>query len=185
MSGRGYRLGPMDRPRRRWTVPMLAALLPLALILGAWYGSDTGRLPGVVRDAFGVDRQDVVYDDVMDLIAGEYYRPVSRDQRLARSLGGAVKSLDDRFSNYFSPKAYARFQELTNGEFQGVGLNVQAAKNGLRVMSVFPHTPASRGGRRAGHLIVAVGGVPLRGRSSDEATALIKGPAGTQVRLTY
>src|SRR5919107_2054327 len=170
----------MDR-RRRWTAPLLAALLPVALILGAWYGSDPGRLPGGLRDAFGVDRQDVVFDDVMDRIAGQYYRRVDRDELLDKSLQGAVESLDDPFSSYFGPKAYARFQELTAGQFQGVGLNVQGESRGLRIMSVFRDTPASRAGLRAGDLIVAVGDTTLRGRSADQATALIKGPAGTEV----
>jgi hypothetical protein len=72
-------------PRRRWQVPVLLALLPLALIVGAWFGSDPGRLPGPVRDAFGVQAQTGVYDEVMDRIADSYYRKVDRDELLDRS----------------------------------------------------------------------------------------------------
>src|SRR4051794_31894648 len=175
----------MPRTRRRWTVPLLAALIPVALIVGAWFASDPGRLPGVVRDAFGVDRDDVVYGDVMDLIAKQYYRKVDRDQLLDRSLGGAVASLDDPYSNYFSPGDYSHFQEMTSGGFQGIGVKVEAEDGGLRVVSVFAGSPARRGGLRPGDLIVAVDKTSLRGKSSQESTALIKGPAGTSVALTY
>jgi carboxyl-terminal processing protease len=172
------------RSRRPWLVPFLVALLPIAAIAGAWFGSDPTRLPGPARDAFGVDEQTALYGEVMDRIADEYYREVDRDELLDRSLEGAVDSLDDRFSAYFDPKGYSHFQEMTTGEFQGVGLNVLGAEAGLKVMSVFDGGPADRGGVRAGDLIVKVGDRSLRGRSAQEATALIKGPAGTSVQLT-
>jgi carboxyl-terminal processing protease len=174
----------MRRRHGRWVVPVLLVLVPVAFVVGAWAAADPGRLPGGVRDLLGADEQATLYDDVIDRIAGQYYRPVDRSQLLDKSLDGAVKSLDDRFSNYFSPQEYARFRETTSGEFQGVGLNVAADPRGLRVVSVFANTPASRGGLRREDVIVAVDGRPLRGRSADEAVALIKGPRGSAVTLT-
>src|SRR3712207_3006014 len=183
-EGTGVPSDGMSRRRRR-LVPVLIALLPVALVLGAWIGSDPGRLPAPLRDAFGVEEQTAVYDEVMDRIAETYYRPVDRDELLDRSLEGAVRSLDDRFSAYFDPDDYAHFQEVTQGEFQGVGLNVEAVARGLRVVSVFDGSPADRGGLRPGDVIVEADGTSLRGKTSQEATALIKGPAGTRVELTY
>jgi carboxyl-terminal processing protease len=171
--------------RRRLLVPALVALLPVVLVLGIWIGSDPGRLPGFAQDAFGVDRDAVVYDEVVDRISDEYYRPVGRGRLLDEALRGAVESLDDRFSAYFDARDYAHFQEATSGEFQGVGLNVQEVRRGLRIVSVFDDSPARRAGLRGGDLVVAVGDTPLRGKSSAESTALIKGPAGTEVELTY
>ena len=46
------------------------------------------------------------------MIERDYYRNVDRDELLDKSLGAAVDSLDDRFSNYFSPKDYC---ELPGG----------------------------------------------------------------------
>ena len=42
-----------------------------------------------------------------------------------KSLGAAVESLNDHFSNYFSPKDYTSFQEDTEGQFEGVGMTVE------------------------------------------------------------
>jgi len=173
------------RRRRRLLVPVLVLLLPVVLIVGIWIGSDPGRLPGFAQDVFGVDRDALVYDEVVDRITEEYYRPIERDDLLDEALRGAVESLDDRFSAYFDPRDYAHFQEATSGEFQGVGLNVREVKRGLRVVSVFEDSPAERAGLRDGDLIVSVGDTSLRGKSSAQSTALIKGPAGTEVELTY
>jgi len=174
----------MLRRRRRWVVPLLLALLPVALVLGAWMGSDASRLPASVRDALGADPQTDVYDEVMDRLSNAYYRELDRDDLLDRSLEGAVDSLDDRFSAYFDPDAYAHFQELTEGEFQGVGLSVEAVERGLRIVSVFDGSPAARAGLRPGDVVVEADGTSLRGKTAQEATALIKGPAGTRVEVT-
>src|SRR5215217_340572 len=55
---------------------------------------------------------------------------------------------------------------------------------GLRVLTVFADSPAQRGGIRAGDLIVGVDGHSLAGKTAEQATALIKGPAGTTVTLS-
>ena len=89
----------------------------------------------------------------------------------------------DRFSNYFSPKLLARFDEEIEGRFSGVGLSVTEAKDGLHVVKVFKGSPAEGGGIVVGATIVSVDGKPIAGLGSTAATELIKGPEGTAVTL--
>jgi carboxyl-terminal processing protease len=170
--------------RRAARGPLLAVLVPLVLIAGIWLGGHPSSLPGPVRDVFVDDSQGRLYDQALDVIARDYYRPVDRDALLNTSIEAAVKSLNDRFSNYFDPKSYKSFQEATNGAFEGVGMNVEQADEGLRVLTVFDGSPAKKGGIKAGDLITKVNGRSIEGKSSNAATALIKGPAGSSVTLT-
>ena len=62
-------------------------------------------------------------------------------------------------------------------------MSVNEVARGLRVLTVYDDSPAQRGGIRKGDLIVSVGGKSLAGRTSQEATTQIKGPAGTEVTL--
>jgi carboxyl-terminal processing protease len=164
--------------------PLLAVLVPVLLIVGIWLGGHPSWLPGPVRDAFVDDSQGRLYDQALDVISRDYYRPVDRDALLNTSIEAAVKSLNDRFSNYFDPKSYKSFQEATNGAFEGVGMNVEQADQGLRVITVFDGSPAKKAGIKAGDLITKVNGRSIEGKSSNAATALIKGPAGSGVTLT-
>jgi carboxyl-terminal processing protease len=172
------------RRRRRPLVGILLVLLPVFLVAGVWLGGHPDKLPGFARDAFVDDQQAQVYQEALDLIQDDYYRPVDRKQLLDKSLGAAVKSLDDQFSNYFSPKDYSSFQEATSGQFEGVGMTVDEAKRGLRVMTVYAGSPASKGGLKSGDIITKVNGRSIAGASSEASTAKIKGPAGTSVTLT-
>jgi carboxyl-terminal processing protease len=158
--------------------------IPLALILGIWIGGHPDHLPGFARDTLVSDSDGRLYQEAVDTIERDYFRRVDRRQLLNTSLGAAVASLHDQFSNYLSPSAYTGFQESTDGQFEGVGMTVTATKRGLRVDHVYAGSPAQLGGLQPGDVIVRVDGRPLAGKTSDEATALIKGPAGTSVTLS-
>ena len=171
-------------PRRRPVNATLFVLVPVLLIAGIWLGGHPEFLPGPVRSVLVGDSDGRLYQEAINTIEDNYYRKVNRGQLVDKGLTAAVSSLDDRFSHYFDPKAYTAFQEATEGAFEGVGMNVEAVPRGLRVVSVFERSPAQRGGVKAGDIITAVDGKRIAGRSTDEATTLIKGRSGTGVRLT-
>jgi carboxyl-terminal processing protease len=170
--------------RRRRLSPLALVLLPIVLVIGIWLGGHPQALPGGVRDTLVADSQGRLYDEAMDIIERDYYRKVDPNSLLNTSLDSAVGSLKDRFSNYFSPKDYDDFSEVTDGAFEGVGMTVEQAPKGLKVISVYENTPAQRGGLHPGDLIVKVNGKSIEGVSSQEATTLIKGPSGSSVTLT-
>jgi carboxyl-terminal processing protease len=170
--------------RRRSYTPLLVVLAPVLLIAGIWLGGHPTNLPGFARDAFVGDSEGQLYDEALDTIADNYYRKVDKDELVDKGLEAGVKSLDDRFSAYFDPKQYKEFEEATDGAFEGVGMNVAEVEPGLRVLTVFDDSPAKSGGIRSGDVITAVDGHSLAGKTSEQATTLIKGPAGTPVTLT-
>ena len=163
---------------------LLAASLPLLLVGGIWLGGHPDHLPGFVRESVVQDRDGQLLDEALEVIADDYYRPVNRRRVVNSAIGAAVDSLEDRFSAYFDPKAYTSFEESTSGAFEGVGMTVDAVKRGLEVVSVFPGSPAQQGGLRVGEVITHVDGTALAGKTVVQSTTLIKGPAGTSVRMT-
>jgi carboxyl-terminal processing protease len=165
------------------TVVQLTALVVL-FALGIWLGGHPRYLPDPIRDSLVGDDAAQTYAEAVDLIEGEYYRPVGDRQLSNASLAALVRSLDDRFSHYFDPSSYREFQASTSGEFSGVGLSVSQHPLGLRVDAVFDGSPAKRAGLKVGDLILKANGRSLKGLSSDASTARIKGQPGTSVRLT-
>jgi carboxyl-terminal processing protease len=172
------------RRRRRSPTPVLVVLLPILLVAGIWLGGHPDALPDPVRDVLVDSGDGDVYEEAIDTLARDYYREVDRKALLDSSLERAVDSLDDRFSHYFPPRDYESFQQATEGRFEGVGMTVEEVPRGLRVLTVYEDSPAKAGGVRPGDVITAVDGRSIAGRSSEESTARIKGPAGTSVKLT-
>jgi carboxyl-terminal processing protease len=164
----------------RGVVALLSALVALAA--GLWLGGHPADLPGPIRDAF-VQEDRAVKAEIVEAIEDNFYKPVREDEFEDASLKGIVQSLRDPFSSYVTPKEYKEFSDSLNGEFEGVGMNVEEDRRGLKVLQVFAGTPAERGGIEDGDFILAVNGRSLAGVNSEVATSRIKGPAGTSVEL--
>ena len=156
------------------------------LVFGIWVGGrHPGWLPGPVRSALVGDSQSAVVKEAIDRVHDTYYRKISKEQLADDAIDGVVRRLDDRFSNYFTPEEYKRFKESQHSEFSGIGLAVSEDPHGLRVETVYDGSPAKRAGIRPGDLIVEAGGKKLAGRNQDEAVSFIKGPPGSQVKVTW
>ena len=124
------------------------------LAAGLWLGGHPAKMPPPLRDLF-VDDSAGLTAEASELIEDNYYRSVSQGKLIDSSLQGMVRGLrrrySDRFSDYFSPEALARFNEEIEGRFSGIGLSVTGVKDGLRVERVFKGSPADAGrdrGRR-------------------------------------
>ena len=62
------------------------------------------------------------------------------------------QGLGDQFSNYLTPKETKEFEESVQGEFEGVGMNVDEDRRGLRVINVFDGSPGQEGRHQEGRL---------------------------------
>ncbi|HEU4392596.1 MAG TPA: S41 family peptidase [Solirubrobacterales bacterium] len=171
--------------RARGAVAYAVALIAF-LCAGLWLGGHPTTLPEFIRGPF-VGSPAGLTAEAAEVIQDSYYRPVGETELGNASLQGMVRELrkrnHDRFSEYFSPESLESFNEAISGRFSGVGLSVVPVKRGLRVVQVFPKSPADRAGIAPGDTVVSADGDSIAGESSTEATAKIKGPEGTEVTL--
>ena len=97
---------------------------------------------------------------------------------------GAMSMLDD-YTAIIWPDELARFQRSTQGEFIGVGVQIQLDELfNIEIVTPLEGTPAQRAGVRAGDLIKKVDGLSTVGFTLDQAVEVITGPADTKVVLT-
>ncbi len=99
---------------------------------------------------------------------------------------GMLDSLDDRYTAYIPPSTFKIDQDGFQGNFGGIGAQVEASpdRNGVIITKPLPNTPAERAGIKAGDRILAVDGEDALGWSVLEAVNKIRGEKGTPVVLT-
>ena len=163
---------------------MVVVVVLAVFVLGLWLGGHPSWLPSAVRDAFEDNSSTPLVSTVLDRISQDYYRKVGRSQLVDKGLVAMVASLKDPYSHYYSPAAYQAFLNQSNRRFHGIGVDVVQDPQGLRVIDVFPGEPAAKAGLQHGDLIVAVDSHKLAGHTATFASKLIRGPAGTTVRLS-
>ena len=164
----------------RGVLALISALVALAA--GLWLGGHPEDLPGPVRDVF-VQEDRALRAEVIDSIEDNFYKPVNEGKLDDASLRGIVESLDDPYSHYLTPKEADALTEEISGQFEGVGMNVEQDRRGLKVLRVFDGSPAKDAHIQRGDFILGVNGRSIAGVNSEIATNRIKGPAGTMVEL--
>lgn len=163
---------------------LLAVLLvPLALVGGVFLGGHPDSLPGFVRDGLVAEDESQVVREAIAEVGDSYYRKIPTDVLNDAALKGVVESLDDRFSNYFTPKEYSAFRMSQDSEFSGIGTTVAPNPLGLSIVQVYDESPAKRAGIKPDDVLVAADGKPLKGLPQEAAIARVKGPMGTDVKL--
>ena len=174
----------MRGSKSQLAVIALVVLLPLLLVLGIWLGGHPSDLPGFARKALVAENGSQLVGEAIERIDRDYYRRVSKQSLSSSSVAGMVSSLHDPYSTYLAPKEYTGFDQPASFAGIGVEVNPKATAAGLEIAHVFDASPAQRAGLKSGDVIVAVNGRSLHGLPAKTSTTLIKGPPGTNVRLT-
>jgi carboxyl-terminal processing protease len=97
---------------------------------------------------------------------------------------GAFAELDP-FTGMIWPADLEEFNKTTQGEFSGVGIQIQSDEDGsLKVVSPLEDSPAYKAGIKAGDVIDKINGKNAKGITLNQAVKTITGPKGTIVVLT-
>jgi carboxyl-terminal processing protease len=89
----------------------------------------------------------------------------------------------DPFSALLEKKTYNQLIEFTHGKYEGLGMTIERKDKLIIIVSPIEGTPAFRMGLRAGDRIIEIEGKETYGMSTEEASNLMRGPAGTKVTL--
>ena len=119
---------------------------------------------------------------VLVLIENEYVDAVDRERLLGGAIKGMVAELDPH-SAYLPARDFAVLQDDTRGEFAGIGVEVDFRNDRVTVISAIGGSPAERAGVIAGDQIVSIDGLAVSGKNASDLVKLMRGPAGTLVKV--
>ncbi len=96
---------------------------------------------------------------------------------------GAVAALD-KYSTYLTDGQLDDVYNQIEGSFVGLGVELKAEDDHLRIVKVFPGGPAATAGIQAGDSIVAVDGQSTKSISNEKAAEMLKGKIHSIVRVS-
>jgi len=99
---------------------------------------------------------------------------------------GALASLGDPYSVYYTKEEFDSFNEQTTGNYCGIGVSVNenASTGAVTVVQVFKGGAGAKAGFRSGDIIYKVDGEEVTGQDLSTVVSKIKGEEGTTVNIT-
>jgi carboxyl-terminal processing protease len=171
-----WRDDKIPRMRRSWKI-VAVTLFCLSVVFGGLFGN---RLLAVTDETRSLLR---IYTDLVRTSHEVYGTEVSYKQLVQSSINGMLRTLDPHTS-FLPREAYSNMRERQQESFHGLGILVGMRNGQLTVMTPIEGTPASRLGIRAGDVISTIEGESTEGMGLNEAVRQLKGPKGTQVRIS-
>jgi carboxyl-terminal processing protease len=121
------------------------------------------------------------------LAVTRYAARVNTSDLIDATIAGELAALHDPYSLLFKPAAYRQFVGFLDGRaVAGIGaeLDVDPQTHAVRIVDVFPGSPAEAGGLAAGDLITAIDGNPPPAGTPAAVSAALRGAPGTTVHIT-
>ncbi|MBS3735543.1 S41 family peptidase [Candidatus Bipolaricaulota bacterium] len=124
--------------------------------------------------------------EVYRLILNNYYDPesIDKDELIQGAIEGMLDRLPDEYHEAYTQEEYKEYRRRQEGNYVGIGMQIEKSGDRVRVISVFPDTPASRNGLTSGDVILEVEGKSTRNLSFTEVFEALDGEEGTTVRVT-
>ncbi len=124
--------------------------------------------------------------DMIESYLEKYYVDEVDEEALEEMLCvGMMAGVGDKYTYYLSRENMEQYLENTNGNFDGIGIQVYMTQEGEAVIgSVMEGKPAEEAGLLAGDVIIGVDGENMEGKQLSDVAAKIRGEEGTEVTLT-
>lgn len=167
---------PVYKKRFTITVVLISIFVAGALFLNGSGGE-------VKADTKDVYKNIEVFTEVLRQIEKNYVDPQDPQKLIYGAIKGMVRSLDPH-SSFMTKEEHQELMMETKGSFSGIGIEITVKDNILTVVSPIEDTPAYKAGVKAGDKIIKVEGKSTKDMTLLEAVKKIRGPKGTQVKLT-
>ncbi len=160
-----------------------ALIVAASVLLAPLYGPQIhARAASATADDLDRDMKSVAA--AYALIEKNFADPVSSERAFYQgAIPGMLHTLDPH-SNFVDPAEYREMQRRQHAQYYGVGMSIAMDGPKVVVMEPFRNSPAWNGDLRRGDVIVAVDGKNTTGMDSSAVADLLRGPKGTEVRVS-
>jgi carboxyl-terminal processing protease len=193
----------LERKNRRLVGRIVKLFLfSLALYFSYQFGVDSGRSElssDGGRKSFSpseamfsnTDSKDTDIDfslfwKVWDILKDKYVDRSALDAQelFYGAIDGMLAATGDPYTTFFDPKEQKEFNEDISGKFEGIGAEMGIRDEILTIIAPLEGTPSERAGLRPNDKVLKIDGEPSSNYKLEEAVSKIRGPKGTEVKLT-
>ncbi|MDR2292056.1 MAG: S41 family peptidase [Prevotellaceae bacterium] len=107
-----------------------------------------------------------------------YVDDIDADKIVKSGIEGMLNELDP-YTTFLSEEDSEEFDLATTGEYSGIGAIVGVKNNYIQIVETYKDFPADKAGLVSGDMFLSIDKVSLQGKTTTEASNLLKGEQGT------
>ncbi len=139
------------------------------------------------KDTSVAEQTEETISKVIELLENKYLGEINNSDVIDGAIKGAVASLGDKYTEYYTAEELKDFESSAFGNFIGIGVTIQAntENNTIKVLEVMEGSPAEKAGLQVNDLIVKADGTTYNAEQISELSDyLMDGEIGTEITLT-
>ncbi len=113
-----------------------------------------------------------------------YYVDETKPGELMKTGIDAMLESLDPYTNYIPESDIEDYRFFTTGEYGGIGASVRYIKGNTVIAEPYEGSPAQKGGLKAGDILLDVNGISVVDKNSDQISHLLKGQAGSSIKIS-
>lgn len=166
------------------------AVVAIIFFIGNVYGQEKGKneaLKSIAPAGVLVSNEQLEpFWKVWEILSDKYVSATTTDtdKRIWGAIQGLASSQGDPYTVFFPPEESKMFKSDIAGNFEGVGMEIDAKDKVLTVVTPLKGSPAEKAGIKAGDRIIKIDEKSSIDLPTDQAVKLIRGPSGTKVKIT-
>lgn len=134
------------------------------------------------QDYFEVSKNLDIFNTLYRELNIAYVDETKPGQLMKTGIEAMLASLDP-YTNYYTENDIEDYKYMTTGEYGGIGALIQDVNKKITITEPYEGFAAYKAGLRAGDEILEVNGLAVTNKKTDDITTMLKGQAGTPIKL--
>jgi carboxyl-terminal processing protease len=123
------------------------------------------------------------FQKVYERVQSHYVEEIDPYEFVKSGIEGMLGALDP-YTVFIEQEAEARLRIITTGKYGGVGMEIGMRNKQITVISPMDNSPAQKAGVLAGDIIEEIDGIEVASMSLENISRKLRGPVGSEVKLT-
>src|ERR1700761_9090649 len=131
---------------------------------------------------FEISKNLDIYATLFKELNTYYVDPIEPGQLEKTGISAMLEDLDP-YTNYITESDIEEYEFMTTGKYGGIGASMRRKGDDIYIGDVYENSPAQKAGLHPGDLVESIDKQPVKGKSIEDLSLLLKGSPGTQISM--
>lgn len=132
---------------------------------------------------FEISKNLDIYTNLFKELNNYYVDPIEPGKLMKTGIDAMLDDLDP-YTNYITESDIEDYEFMTTGKYGGIGASMRRKGDEIYIGDVYENSPAQKAGLHPGDMVESIDNQPVKGKTIEDLSMLLKGSPGTQINMT-